>query len=122
MIKLVIVDEQQTDTREGRKSARGEEKDHHKVIYIAGPIKGHENYRNRFWHARKYLEGRGWIVLNPSVLPWGMPEDKYMPICLAMLEQADAIYMLEGWEDSSGATIEYLTAAYQGKQILLEGV
>lgn len=30
-----------------------------------------------------------------------------MPICKAMLDQADAIYLLNNWENSIGATEEY---------------
>lgn len=46
-----------------------------------------------------------------------MPKEKYMPICLAMLEQADAICMLDGWEDSDGANIELAYANYQDKAV-----
>ena len=109
-----------TDLREGPKQAESEEKTARWVIYIAGPIKGHADYIERFCAAQLDLEARGWIVLNPADLPAGMPAERYMPICLAMLQQADAVYMLQGWEGSDGAGIEYLLAEYQGKEVLYE--
>ena len=40
-----------------------------------------------------------------------MPEDttwdEYMKVSLTLLQMADAIYMLDGWEDSKGARQEY---------------
>lgn len=109
-----------TDLREGPKQAESEEKTARGVIYIAGPIKGRADYIERFCAAQLDLEARGWIVLNPADLPAGMPAERYMPICLAMLQQADAIFMLDGWEGSDGAGIEYLLAEYQGKEVLYE--
>ena len=106
--------------REGPKQDESEEKTARGVIYIAGPIKGHADYIERFCAAQLDLEARGWIVLNPADLPAGMPAERYMPICLAMLQQADAVYMLQGWEGSDGAGIEYLLAEYQGKEVLYE--
>lgn len=120
MLKLIFIDERTTTPAGGRKPARSEEKGLGKVIYIAGPITGHEDYIERFCEAQLHLERQGFVVLNPADLPAGMPADRYMPICLAMLEQADAVYMLRGWEDSNGAGIEYLLAEYQGKEILYE--
>ena len=108
------------EAREGQKAADREEKTRKDVVYIAGPITGHDDYLERFCTAEIVLDAEGWIVLNPADLPQGMSREKYMPICLTMLEQADAIYMLHGWEDSRGATVEYLLAAYQGKEILYE--
>lgn len=89
------------------------------IIYISGPITGIPNYRNAFEKAQKQLEKEGMIVLNPAVLPGEMPFDKYMPICLAMINQADMIYLLPGWENSQGCKFELEYAKYQGKVIKL---
>ena len=35
-----------------------------------------------------------------------MEQSDYMRICMAMIQSADFIHMLPGWEDSEGATIE----------------
>ena len=63
----------------------------------------------------------GFTVLNPAVLPDGLAPEQYMPICMAMLEQAEGIYLLEGWEDSPGARLEWQYALYQGKTVYYEG-
>lgn len=89
-----------------------------KVIYIAGPMSGMPDLgRKHIREAEKRLKEAGYIVLNPSALPKGMEKDRYMPICLAMLEAADAVYMLQGWRSSAGARMERAYAQYQGKEI-----
>lgn len=98
--------------------ARGETNYRHKVVYIAGPMTGLKSAnRPAFAEAAETLRSMGYVVLNPAVLPTGMPRERYMPICLAMLEQADIICMLPGWETSGGAQIEYRYAKYQDKAI-----
>lgn len=92
------------------------------IIYIAGKMRGLPDYgRPRFYEAAAMLESKGYIVLNPAALPVGMPDEKYMPICLSMLEAADSIYMLDGWLTSSGANVELAYALLQNKDVLFEG-
>lgn len=90
-------------------------------IYIAGKITGEPNYKEKFDIAAKSLEAQGHIVLNPAELPEGMLPADYMRICFAMIDTADAIYLLKGWYSSSGAFIERNYAMYTGKSILIEG-
>lgn len=93
----------------------------HRIIYIAGKMRGlPDNWKKHFDTAEMFLRSKGYIVLNPSVLPDGMPDDKYMPICLSMLDAADSVYMLDGRKDSSGAKAEYDYAVCQGKTIIFE--
>ena len=49
-----------------------------------------------------------------------LPAD-YMRICFAMIDTADAIYLLKDWCSSFGAFIERDYAMYTGKSILTEG-
>lgn len=88
------------------------------VVYLAGKIDGDPNYKEKFRKAAEQLESRGYIVLNPATLPEGMSKEKYMPICLAMLNQADIILLLSDYEESPGARIELNYANYQNKEIL----
>lgn len=90
-------------------------------IYIAGKITGEPNYKEKFDIAATSLEAQGHIVLNPAELPEGMLPADYMRICFAMIDTADAIYLLKGWYSSSGASIERDYAMYTGKSILTEG-
>lgn len=92
------------------------------IVYIAGKMTGLINYgRHNFSAAETRLVSRGHIVLNPAVLPIGMPKERYMPICLSMIDAADAVYALDNWVDSPGARLEVDYAAYKGKTILYEG-
>lgn len=90
-------------------------------IYIAGKITGDPNYKEKFDIAATSLELQGHIVLNPAELPEGMLPADYMRICYAMLDTADAIYLLKDWHSSSGASIERNYAMYTGKSIFTEG-
>jgi nucleoside 2-deoxyribosyltransferase len=90
------------------------------VIYIAGPITGVENYRKPFELAEKLLEEQGHTVLTPIVHPEGLTRGQYMRMCLAMIDSADAVYFLDGWEKSDGATIEHAYSVYVRKIVFHE--
>ena len=90
-------------------------------IYIAGKITGEPNYKEKFDIAAKSLEARRHIVLNPAELPEGMLQADYIRICFAMIDAADAIYLLKDWCSGFGASIERSYAMYTGKSILTEG-
>jgi len=85
------------------------------IVYIAGPISDVENgNREAFFRAEQLLKQLGHIVLNPHCLPVGLTEFQYMDICLAMLRSADAIYLLDNWQNSSGAIVEFELAKKLG--------
>ena len=89
-----------------------------KIVYIAGPITGVENYRVAFYDAAENLEDLGYTVLSPAVLPSGLTEEQYMTIDFAMINVADAVYFLPGWENSRGATLERAYCEYTGKAVM----
>ena len=90
-------------------------------IYIVGNITGEPNYKEKFDIAATSLEAQGHIVLNPAELPEGMLPADYMRLRFAMIDTADAIYLLKGWYSSFGASIERSYAMYTGKSILIGG-
>lgn len=78
-------------------------------IYISGPMTGYPDFnRKAFMEAEKHLLESGAEVLNPArvELPMDASWVDYMKQDITMLMEADAIYMLEGWERSKGARIE----------------
>ena len=84
-------------------------------VYIAGPMTGlPDKGRRAFYQAEGALRAMGFRVINPACLPDDLETADYMPICLAMLQQADAVFMLPGWQHSGGARIEHNFALYQG--------
>ncbi len=94
-----------------------------RTVYISGPMTGTVDWgRERFNAMDKRLHNMGWQVINPACLPTDLPPKCYMPICLAMLREADAVLMLKGWDKSKGATMERRYAEYLNKIIWYENM
>lgn len=91
------------------------------IIYIAGPITGNPDYKKQFAAAEKSLVKQGHIVWNPAHAPIGLDYDQYFPVCYAMMDSAEAIYFLPGWEASEGAQREYKYAEFRNMQIFIAG-
>lgn len=91
------------------------------VIYIAGPITGKPDYSASFAAAQVRLRQMGHIVFNPAFMPEGLNHEAYMPICYAMMDVCDTVYLLRGWRESKGACLEYEYAVCKGMRILFEG-
>ena len=97
------------------------------IIYLAGPISGPlmiEN-RQRFYDVEarvltKWFGNVEKVILNPATLPLGLTEQDYMSIGMQMLFAADSMVMLDGWEQSAGARIEFDLAKKCGKRIFSE--
>lgn len=93
-------------------------------IYISGAITGTDDYMERFKAAEDMLKADGYMVYNPahanSFMPEGTTYEEYMKVSFLLLDMADTIYMLKGWEKSCGANREYGYALAKDKAILFE--
>ena len=90
-------------------------------IYIAGPMTGHADHNYpAFNTAAKWLRDAGWDVANPAENFGGrtdLSREKYLRADVALLVDCAAIALLPGWEESSGAKMEYLVARAFGMEI-----
>jgi hypothetical protein len=90
------------------------------TIYIAGPMTGlPDDNRPAFNKKAEELQIQGYRVLNPAAIG-DLPYGAYWSINKAMLDGADIIYLLDGWEDSIGAKREFSYAIEKGVAVLFE--
>ena len=92
-------------------------------IYIAGPITGldYEEAVPAFIAAAAMLETLGHEPLDPMTLvdqnemrAW---EDYILDGIEIILNDAEALYMLDGWRESKGARLEHAVAESLGRPI-----
>ena len=95
------------------------------TVYISGPITEVDGYMELFEAVEARLKAKGYEVINPAKVNAQMPPtttyEGYMDMSLAMIKQADAIYLLYGFEKSIGAMREYWFAIGAGMKIMKEG-
>ena len=88
-------------------------------VYIAGPMTGLPHFnRPAFQQAAINLSFEKHVPLNPAILPDGLTEADYMAVGLTMLQRADAIYLLTGWQFSAGARAEHALALKLGLEVI----
>lgn len=80
------------------------------IVYISGPIRGCDLYRENFSNAEMLLKQKGYDVINPAEVSFVLPDlthEQYMHIDYALMDLCNAVYFLNGWKDSEGATLEF---------------
>ena len=93
-------------------------------LYLAGPIRGISNFKDRFEFAAGRLRQDGYSVFNPVEQDdffrlVGMPDEValYLEHDLAWVcRWAQCVALLPGWQRSDGAQAEYYTARACGKR------
>ena len=101
------------------------------ILYIAGPITGVDGYESLFTRADEVLRFTGYETRNPAkcaalrtplekakpysrFTPGRRPPEPswhdYMRQCLRTIAQVDGVALLDGWEDSRGASWEHRIA------------
>ncbi len=96
-----------------------------KKIYIAGPMSGYDNLNfPRFYEIEDRLKAEGWDVVNPARLdeevgidPANPPTSDYNYTECALrdvraLLDCEAIYLMDGWQHSRGASWERALAKF----------
>lgn len=87
-------------------------------LYLAGPIRGIKNYRERFTHAAALLRYNGYKVFNPVEQDVAL-ERSGVEVTIANCLELDLAYIcryaqgvafLAGWCHSTGAIAEWATA------------
>ncbi len=98
-----------------------------KVIYLSGPMSIRPTDYNypQFYFWEKYWKARGYKVINPARKFFGIksfPWWFYIIIDIIILHFCNVthIFMMQGWEESTGAQIEVLIANRLGAEIIYE--
>lgn len=89
-------------------------------MYISGRISNNRSCCSQFEEAEKQWQKYGYEVINPCKLKRHKSWVKNITRDIRILEKCNGIYMLAGWEKSSGATIENMVAKKLNKKILYE--
>ena len=97
------------------------------IIYMSGPISNVMDYEEKFADAELAIKERypDYEVINPTMikLPSTCTHKQYMTIDFMLLDLADAICMLDGWQCSKGACMEYGYATARDLLVLeLDGI
>lgn len=94
-----------------------------KIVYLSGQISGKDNYKDSFAEAEEYLHERGYIVINPARLDEvseGLSYEQYLRVCYQLIDIADIIFMVSGWQKSKGANAELSYAKSLGKKVMYQ--
>lgn len=93
-------------------------------VYISGRITGldYNTVKRRFQLAEEFLTSLSLEPVNPLKNGLSRSDAWIDHMCrdIKMLHECGAIYMLDGWMDSKGATIEYDFAIRTSKMVLFE--
>lgn len=94
-----------------------------KRIYISGPMTSltEEEVTRTFMKGSMEIAMMGYYPVNPHKIS-GFPfeYEEYMKVDLTILEVCEGIYMLRGWEHSSGARRELKLAREKGLMIMYQ--
>ena len=94
-----------------------------KIVYLSGNITDNEDYKKEFDTAELFLSQMGYIVINPANLDEvaeGLTYEQYMKVCYQLVDIADIIFMVSGWQKSKGANAELSYAKSLGKKVMYQ--
>ena len=97
-----------------------------KVVYLSAPISGFDidERRETFERVENELKKLGYKVLSPmkNGLSQDEPTSHHMKRDIILLLQADAIFLMTGWNRSAGCLTELHVATACGLDVWFEGV
>ena len=76
-------------------------------IYISGPITGVPDYKTHFAEAKVLIQNLHAEPVSPADTKEGLTYKEYIDTGLWQLMACDMICMLPGWQNSTGASLEY---------------
>lgn len=94
------------------------------VVYLSGPITGNAEFKKQFAEAEAKLQAQGFEVINPAEIGSRLPryvQNNYEAILdfdLRLLDMAEIICLLPGWETSTGCNRERGFA--EGRRIVIK--
>ena len=95
-----------------------------KTIYISGGVSGVKDYLNHFNEAELLLTNAGFRAINPARVLIGasktLTRDQLVELCGALLSQCGAIYLLKGWNYSTGSRQELKLAESMDIKVIYE--
>jgi hypothetical protein len=102
------------------------------TCYIAGPMTGYPRYNfDAFDQTARILRDEGWIVINPAEISrhHGVDPDKgdvdpkimhsIISKDVESIFKVSTVFLLPGWENSTGANAEVALAKWLGKKVSL---
>lgn len=97
--------------------------EHWKIVYLSGSITGNDNCNQDFGCAERFLSQMGYAVINPVKVGKELPDlthEQYMQVCYRLIDIADIIFMVSGWQKSKGANAELSYAKSLGKKVMYQ--
>ena len=93
-----------------------------RVIYLSGPIANNPDFADDFDRVAVEYEKDDYYVINPAYLccvvpSEALPYEDFMKIDFMLIDRADILVLLPGWEDSPGCNRELGYAQAKGKTI-----
>lgn len=95
------------------------------IVFLSGKVNNYnDDYKKDFSVAEAYLTERKFAVLNPARLDElsceKLTEKKYMQVCYRLIDIADIVFMVSGWNTSKIANAQLTYAKSLGKRIMYQ--
>lgn len=95
------------------------------IVFLSGKVTNYnDDYKKDFAVAEEYLTRRKYVVLNPSRINElsceKLTDKKYMQVCYRLIDIADIVFMVSGWNTSKIANAQLTYAKSLGKRIMYQ--